>query len=169
MKFGGVPAAPGQPGPRPGPAVPGRADLAPKRPAAITVGAQRRAAELGLALITPDTSPRGANVPGEAGELGLWRGAGFTLDATQAPWATHWRMESYLMNELLALCTGALPIDAQRLGILATDGRARRAHPWPCATLGGSNLGVCAHLRAHPMPLGEKAFTGYLRRPHQLG
>jgi S-formylglutathione hydrolase len=65
-------------------------------------GAQRVAAELGMALLMPDTSPRGDHVPtapDHAYDLGL--GAGFYLDATQAPWSTHYRMESYLMNELL--------------------------------------------------------------------
>ena len=59
---------------------------------AIKAGAQRLAAELGLALIAPDTSPRGAGVPGEADAWDFGVGAGFYLDATQEPWARHWRM-----------------------------------------------------------------------------
>jgi S-formylglutathione hydrolase len=66
-------------------------------------GAQRLAAELGLALIAPDTSPRGANVPGEAEAWDFGVGAGFYLNAQQAPWEQHWRMESYLIEELLPL------------------------------------------------------------------
>jgi S-formylglutathione hydrolase len=57
-------------------------------------GAQRVAAELGLALIAPDTSPRGAGIAGEADGWDFGVGAGFYLDATQAPWATHYRMKA---------------------------------------------------------------------------
>ncbi len=83
----------------------------------IKAGAQRFAAEHGIALIAPDTSPRGAGVPGEADAWDFGVGAGFYLDATQAPWATHYRMESYLMDELRALVLGALPVEGTRLGI----------------------------------------------------
>ena len=131
---------------------------------AIKASAQRRAAELGLALITPDTSPRGANVPGEAESWDFGVGAGFYLDATQAPWATHWRMESYLMNELLALCTAQLPIDAQRLGIFGHSMGGHGAltlalrHPGRFKTL-SAFAPICAPTQC---PWGEKAFTGYL-------
>ncbi len=65
-------------------------------------GAYQKAAELGIAILAPDTSPRGENVPdNEAYDLG--QGAGFYIDATQAPWAKHFQMESYLMKELLPL------------------------------------------------------------------
>ena len=77
-------------------------------------GAQRLAAELGIALLMPDTSPRGAGVPGEAESWDFGVGAGFYLDATREPWARHWRMESYLMHELLPLAAEAFPIDAAR-------------------------------------------------------
>ncbi len=69
----------------------------------MKAGAQRMAAQLGIALLMPDTSPRGAGVPGEAESWDFGVGAGFYLDATREPWAKHWRMESYLMNELLPL------------------------------------------------------------------
>ena len=131
---------------------------------AIKASAQRRAAELGLALITPDTSPRGANVPGEAESWDFGVGAGFYLDATQAPWATHWRMESYLMNELLPLCTAQLPIDAQRLGIFGHSMGGHGAltlalrHPGRFKTL-SAFAPICAPTQC---PWGQKAFTGYL-------
>ena len=80
-------------------------------------GAQRVAAELGLALIAPDTSPRGAGVPGEVESWDFGVGAGFYLDATEAPWSRHYRMETYIISELLPLLAQALPVDAQRLGI----------------------------------------------------
>ena len=131
---------------------------------ATKASAQRRAAELGLALITPDTSPRGANVPGEAESWDFGVGAGFYLDATQAPSATHWRMESYLMNELLPLCTAQLPIDAQRLGIFGHSMGGHGAltlalrHPGRFKTL-SAFAPICAPTQC---PWGEKAFTGYL-------
>jgi len=79
--------------------------------------AQQHAAQHGLALISPDTSPRGAGVPGESDSWDLGVGAGFYLDATQAPWATHYRMYSYLTEELTALVAQVLPVDASRFGI----------------------------------------------------
>ncbi|HEY1231254.1 MAG TPA: alpha/beta hydrolase-fold protein, partial [Ramlibacter sp.] len=87
---------------------------------AIKAGAQRMAAELGLALIAPDTSPRGAaaaDLPAATASWVFGIGAGFYLDATQAPWSTHWRMENWLMKELLPLVTTEFGIDAERLGI----------------------------------------------------
>ena len=69
---------------------------------AIKGGAQQYAARHGLALVMPDTSPRGADVPGEADAWDFGVGAGFYVDATQAPWSTHYRMESYVTGELRA-------------------------------------------------------------------
>src|SRR6201991_2099919 len=66
---------------------------------AIKAGAQRVAAELGLMLVTPDTSPRDTGVPGAADAWDFGAGAGFYLDATQAPWAAHWRMERYVTRD----------------------------------------------------------------------
>ena len=103
-------------------------------------------------------------MPGEAESWDFGVGAGFYLDATQAPWATHWRMESYLMNELLPLCTGALPIDAQRLGIFGHSMGGHGAltlalrHPGRFKTL-SAFAPICAPTQC---PWGEKAFTGYL-------
>jgi S-formylglutathione hydrolase len=80
--------------------------------------AQRVAAREGLILITPDTSPRGANIPGDSDAWDFGVGAGFYLDATEAPWSAHYRMESYIVHELRALLTQFLPIDQERLGIM---------------------------------------------------
>ena len=127
-------------------------------------GAQRLAAELGLALITPDTSPRGAGVAGEADAWDFGVGAGFYLDATQAPWSTHWRMESYLLEELLPLVTNALPIDGARLGLFGHSMGGHGAltlalrHPGRFKSL-SAFAPICAPTRC---PWGEKAFTGYL-------
>src|SRR5882724_4989657 len=84
---------------------------------AIKAGAQRIAAELGLMLVAPDTSPRGANVPGETDSWDFGVGAGFYVDATREPWSTHYRMYSYVTGELPALITGKFPADADRQGI----------------------------------------------------
>jgi S-formylglutathione hydrolase len=79
-------------------------------------GAYRRAAELGLAIVAPDTSPRGEGVADDpAYDLG--QGAGFYVDATQAPWAPHFRMESYVTDDLIAAVEAGFPLDGQRRGI----------------------------------------------------
>ena len=130
----------------------------------VKAGAQRLAAELGLALIAPDTSPRGANAPGEADSWDFGVGAGFYLDATQAPWRTHWRMESYLLKELLPLVSAQLPIDGTRLGI---TGHSMGGHG--ALTLALRHPGRFKSLSAfapiaNPVncPWGQKAFSGYL-------
>ena len=127
-------------------------------------GAQRLAAELGLALIAPDTSPRGAKVPGEADSWDFGVGAGFYLDATQPPWARHWRMESWLTAELLPLLTSALPIDAGRIGIfghsMGGHGALTLALRIPGLFKSVSAFApICAPSQC---PWGRKAFTGYL-------
>ena len=74
-------------------------------------GAQRVAAELGIALVMPDTSPRGEGVPDDvdkAYDFGL--GAGFYVDAIQAPWNSHYKMYSYIIDELPALIEESLPV-----------------------------------------------------------
>jgi Predicted esterase len=83
----------------------------------IKAGAQCFAAEHGLMLVAPDTSPRGAGLPGEADAWDFGVGAGFYVDATEAPWQEYWRMESYVADELFGLVTTALPGDAGRVGI----------------------------------------------------
>ena len=84
----------------------------------VKAGAQRVAAELGLVLIAPDTSPRGPDVPGDpdgAYDFGL--GAGFYVDAVQQPYARHYRMRSYIETELPALVADNLPVDMARQSI----------------------------------------------------
>jgi S-formylglutathione hydrolase len=81
-------------------------------------GAQYHAARRGIAIIAPDTSPRGDDVPDDpegAYDFGL--GAGFYVNATEAPWATHYHMYDYVVDELPALVGGELPLDLQRAGI----------------------------------------------------
>lgn len=77
-------------------------------------GAQRVAAELGIAIVAPDTSPRGDDVADEAERYDLGKGAGFYLNATQEPWAQHYRMYDYVVNELPALVEELFPVTDQR-------------------------------------------------------
>jgi S-formylglutathione hydrolase len=131
---------------------------------AIKAGAQRMAAELGLALIAPDTSPRGAHAPGEADSWDFGVGAGFYLNATQAPWATHWHMESYLLDELLPLLGQHLPIDTTQLGLMGHSMGGHGAltlalrHPGRFRSL-SAFAPICAPTLC---PWGHKAFSGYL-------
>ena len=125
-------------------------------------GAQRYAAEHGVIIVAPDTSPRGDDVP-DADGYDLGKGAGFYLDATQAPWSRHYRMHSYVADELPALVEAHFP---------ATDARAISGH-----SMGGH--GALTIALKHPgryrsvsafspivapsqVPWGEKAFTAYL-------
>jgi S-formylglutathione hydrolase len=84
----------------------------------VKAGAQRVASELGLMLIAPDTSPRGEGVPDDAqGAYDFGLGAGFYVDAVQEPWAKHYRMRSYIEQELPELIAQNLPADMSRQGI----------------------------------------------------
>jgi len=131
----------------------------------VKAGAQRAAAELGLILVAPDTSPRGEGVPDDpegAYDLGL--GAGFYVDATQEPWAQHYRMRSYLERELPALIADTLPADMGRQGI---TGHSMGGHG--ALTLALRNPGRFGAVSAFapiasPMncPWGEKALAAYL-------
>src|SRR3546814_724326 len=94
---------------------------------AIKAGAQRLAAELGLMLVAPDTSPRGAGIPGEDDDWDFGTGAGFYLDATAAPWSQHYRMESYVADELFGIVTNQLPGDAACVGLFGHS-KIGRAH-----------------------------------------
>lgn len=83
----------------------------------VKAGAQRYAAELGLALIIPDTSPRGVNIPGEDERMEVGTGAGFYVNATEVPWAAHYRMYDYIRDELPAVVNANLPVDPARKSI----------------------------------------------------
>ena len=130
----------------------------------IKAGAQRRAAELGLMLVAPDTSPRGAGVPGEDDDWDFGTGAGFYLDASQEPWSKHYRMESYVTRELFDIATTTLPGDPARAGIF---GHSMGGHGALTLALRHPDLyrsvsafaPIAAPTRC---PWGEKAFTGYL-------
>lgn len=83
----------------------------------VKSGAQRYAAALGLALIIPDTSPRGVDVPGQDEFMDLGTGAGFYVNATQSPWAAHYRMYDYVSDELVSVVNANLPVDPARKSI----------------------------------------------------
>ena len=129
----------------------------------VKAGAQRVAAELGLLLVAPDTSPRGEGVPDDPG-YDFGQGAGFYVDATEAPWARHFRMRSYIESELPDLVAAALPADMTRQGIM---GHSMGGHG--ALTIALRNPGRFRAVSAFapiasPMrcPWGEKALAGYL-------
>jgi S-formylglutathione hydrolase len=131
---------------------------------AMKAGAQRFAAEHGLALLTPDTSPRDAKVPGEADDWDFGLAAGFYLDARQAPWSAHWRMETYLLDELLPLVAREQGVDSGRCGIF---GHSMGGHG--ALTLALRHPGRFKSVSAFApivaptqVPWGQKAFKGYL-------
>ncbi|CAN5364413.1 S-formylglutathione hydrolase [soil metagenome] len=127
-------------------------------------GAQQVAAREGLILIAPDTSPRSANIPGDSESWDFGVGAGFYLDATEQPWAKHYRMESYLVGELRTLLADTLKIDPALLGIM---GHSMGGHG--ALVLALRNPGIFRSVSAlAPIAAptqcswGRKAFAGYL-------
>ena len=129
----------------------------------IKAGAQHMAAKLGIILVAPDTSPRGAAVPGETDDWDFGAGAGFYVDATQEPWARHYRMYSHIL-ELRERVLAELPADPSRVGIF---GHSMGGHGALTLALRNPDLfrSVSAFAPiAAPMrsPWGQKAFSGYL-------
>jgi S-formylglutathione hydrolase len=130
----------------------------------IKAGAQRVAAELGLALIVPDTSPRKLDIPGDRDASDFGEGAGFYVEATEAPWSARYRMYSYVHAELPDLVAAHFPVDTARMGIF---GHSMGGHGALVVAL--RNPGrfvsvsafapICSPMRC---PWGEKAFAGYL-------
>ncbi len=131
----------------------------------IKAGAQRVAAELGLALIAPDTSPRGEGVPDDpAGAYDFGLGAGFYVDATEAPWSTHYKMRTYIEDELPAVVAATLNVDMTRQAI---SGHSMGGHG--ALTVALRNPARFRSVSAFapivsPLhcPWGEKALSGYL-------
>ncbi|MGO3892015.1 MAG: S-formylglutathione hydrolase [Paenalcaligenes sp.] len=130
----------------------------------IKGAAQRLAAELGIMLVTPDTSPRGADVPGEADHWDFGTGAGFYVDATEAPWSDHYRMESYVADELFSIVTTQLSGDAKKVGVFGHSMGGHGAlvlalrHPEKYRSV-SAFAPIAAPTKC---PWGHKAFTGYL-------
>ena len=127
-------------------------------------GAQRVAAELGVAIVTPDTSPRGLDIPGVADSYDFGSGAGFYVDATEAPWAQNFRMDSYVTQELPAVIQANFPVDPQRVGIF---GHSMGGHGALVLALRNpdkyKSVSAFAPITS-PLhcPWGEKALAGYL-------
>jgi len=127
-------------------------------------GAFKKAAELGIAIVAPDTSPRGEGVPDDpegAYDFGL--GAGFYLNATQEPWQEHYQMYSYIVDELPQLIEANFPVSKRK----AISGHSMGGHG--ALTIGIKNPTAYSSISAfspicHPMavPWGQKAFRNYL-------
>lgn len=130
----------------------------------IKAGAQRLAAELGVILVAPDTSPREARLPSDDADWDFGIGAGFYLQATQAPWKQHYQMYAYVTEELPVLLAHEFPIDAARASLCGHS-------------MGGHGALICAlrepqHYRSvsafapvsapSQVPWGQKAFSQYL-------
>lgn len=131
---------------------------------AIKAGAQPLAAELGLMLVSPDTSPRDTGIEGASAAWDFGHGAGFYLDATETPWSAHFRMESWITRELRELVLAQFPARSDRVGLfghsMGGHGALTLALRYP-----GLYQSVSAFAPiAAPMqcPWGEKAFSGYL-------
>lgn len=127
-------------------------------------GAQRMAAELGLILIAPDTSPRGDHVPDDKDSWDFASGAGFYLDATRMPWAKNYHMESYIRDELTAFMAENFPIDMEKVGI---SGHSMGGHGALTLHLKNPDLfKTCSAFAPITNPSevswGQKAFKGYL-------
>ncbi len=130
----------------------------------IKAGAQHWAAHYGVMLVTPDTSPRNTGIEGATGDWEFGEGAGFYLDATQAPWDKHFRMESYIVNELRPLILQEFNADPDRVGIFGHSMGGHGAlmlalrHPEHFHSV-SALAPVCAPSRC---PWGKKAFSRYL-------
>ena len=127
-------------------------------------GAQRVAAELGIAIVAPDTSPRGLGYPGEDDAYDFGSGAGFYVDATEAPWRVGYRMYSYIARELPELIVANFPVRGDRIGIF---GHSMGGHG--ALTIAMKNPQLFRTVSAFApivaptqVPWGEKALSGYL-------
>ncbi len=127
-------------------------------------GAFRKAAELGIAIVAPDTSPRGEGVADdENGAYDLGLGAGFYLNATEKPWAQHYRMYDYVVDELPGLIEANFPVSNKR----AISGHSMGGHGALTISLRNPDHYVSASAFSpicHPVecPWGQKAFKAYL-------
>ena len=131
---------------------------------AIKAGAQQHAARLGLAILTPDTSPRNTDLDEANAAWDFGEAASFYLDASERPWSAAWQMETYITQELPSLLAHHLPIDTDRMGVLGHSMGGHGAltlalrHPGLFKSL-SALAPICAPTQC---PWGEKAFSGYL-------
>jgi S-formylglutathione hydrolase len=131
---------------------------------ALKSGAQAAAAELGLALVTPDTSPRAVRIPGDDAAWDFGQGAGFYVDATEAPWSSAYRMHRYVTDELRREVEASFPVRHDRRGVF---GHSMGGHG--ALVLGLRNPALYQSVSAlapiaapSEVPWGEKAFTHLL-------
>ena len=127
-------------------------------------GFQRLAAELGIAIVCPDTSPRGTNYPGQDDAYDFGSGAGFYVDATQEPWSATYKMYSYVVDELPSLISDNFAVDTGNAGIF---GHSMGGHG--ALTIGLRNADKYRSISAFSpivapstVPWGQKALAGYL-------
>lgn len=137
--------------------------------ATIKAGAQRVAAELGLMLVMPDTSPRDTGIEGATGDWEFGEAAGFYLDATQAPWSSRFRMETHVVHELASAVAEHFPADPGRAGIF---GHSMGGHGALVLALRHPDLyrSVSAFapiVAPSQVPWGQKAFSRYLGDHHR--
>jgi S-formylglutathione hydrolase len=131
----------------------------------VKAGAQRVAAELGMMIVAPDTSPRGDDVPDmDPKTYDFGKGAGFYVDATEPPWSTHYRMYSYVVDELPSLIAEHFPSDAARTGI---SGHSMGGHGALTIHLkNSSKFRSCSAfspiVAPSLVPWGRKALSNYL-------
>ena len=131
---------------------------------AIKAGAQRVAAELGLMLVAPDTSPRVPRLPGDDSAWDFGLGAGFYVDATIEPWSRHYRMYSYVTRELPQIVAASFPARAGAQGIFGHSMGGHGALVCALRNPGSyQSLSAFAPIAAPSRcPWGAKAFSGYL-------
>jgi S-formylglutathione hydrolase len=132
----------------------------------IKAGAQRVAAQLGVGLVACDTSPRAARFPGDDENWDFGQGAGFYLDATEAPWSSAYRMHSYVTEELPALIEREFPVS----NIRGVFGHSMGGHGALVAALRHperyrSVSAFAPVVAPSQVPWGEKAFSRYLGSP----
>lgn len=130
----------------------------------VKAGAQRFAAEYGLLLVAPDTSPRNTGIAGENDEYNFGAGAGFYVDATEEPWRSHYQMYSYVVHELPALIAEHFPVQQNKQSIF---GHSMGGHgALVCALRNGDRYKSVSALAPIVSPLRSpwthKAFTNYL-------
>ena len=135
--------------------------------ATVKAGFQRVAAELGLIVVCPDTSPRGEDVP-DVPDYDLGQGAGFYVDATEAPWEQHFRMFSYVAEELPELLGERFEVSRFGLAGHSMGGHGaltiamRKPETFPTVS---AFAPICSPLNC---PWGEKALAAYLGEDHAL-
>lgn len=127
-------------------------------------GAQRAASEHAIALVAPDTSPRGLNIPGEDDSYDFGSGAGFYLNATEAPWNTNYRMYDYIVHELPYVLKSIKNLDVDNCGIMghSMGGHGALTIAIKNPTLFKSVSAFSPICNPSQVPWGKKAFSGYL-------